>query len=221
MNEELYIIANWKMNPQTLDEALALANRVKEGVANTQGSKVVLCPPFPFISYILPSEHVEMGAQNCFWEGKGAFTGEISPRMLKELGCTYVILGHSERAKYLGETQEMVRKKTKAALEAGLRVVLCVGENEETPADAENLIVVYEPEWAISSEGGDAADSKLVAARIAKMRETLKTTPILYGGSTNSKNIQTFLQAGAQGALVGSASLDAEEFISLVKNAVS
>jgi len=207
------IVANWKMNPATLKEAQELYG----ATFSSDKVEVVVCPPFVYLSAL--KDGVATGGQDCSWEEKGAHTGEISPSMLKSIGCSYVILGHSERKKHLGETEEMVQKKVQAALAAGLKVVLCVGEDEETPQDMDNLIVVYEPEWAISSGGGEAADPKLVASRIEKMRETLRTTPILYGGSTNSENIKSFIDAGAQGALVGSASLDAAEFAALVKKA--
>src|SRR3989338_4185769 len=221
--KDILLIANWKMNPGTAKEAQELFETVANAVEGVAGVKVVLCPPFVYIPEIVraaPSVALGVGGQYCFWEGKGAFTGEVSPSMLKELGCEYVILGHSERAKYLGETEDMVQKKVAAALSADLKVVLCVGENEQTPADRENLIVVYEPEWAISTEGGRAADVSRVAEKVAAMRKTFKAGPILYGGSVDSSNIASFLkEAGVQGALVGGASLNAAEFISLVKNA--
>ncbi len=223
--EKTIIIANWKMNPGTLKEAQELFDAVGRGVAGIAGVEVVICLPFVHIPMLhAASFKLHVGAQDCFWEnpptGGGAFTGEISPQMLKGAGCSYVILGHSERAKYLGETEDMVQKKVASALRAGLKVVLCVGENEKTPADKENLIVVYEPEWAISTEGGRAADVSRVAERVAAMRKAFKTGPILYGGSVDSSNIAAFLkETGVQGALVGAASLNAEEFIRLVKSA--
>ena len=217
------IIANWKMNPATAREAQELFEKVAEGVKGIDGAEIVICPPFVYIPDIVraaSSPALSVGGQDCFWEEKGAFTGEISPQMLKEAGCSHVILGHSERAKYLGETEDMVQKKVQAALAAGLKVILCIGENEETPQDAPNLIVVYEPEWAISTEGGKAANAGRVAARVVQMRQTLKTSPILYGGSVDSLNIGAFLkEAGVQGVLVGSASLDAKEFITIARNA--
>jgi triosephosphate isomerase (TIM) len=220
MNKKI-IIANWKMNPLNMREAQELFDTVASGVEEIEGVEVVVCPPFVY----LPTSNkqqlaIKIGAQDCFWENEGAFTGEISPAMLRDFGCSYVILGHSERAKYVGETEEMVQKKVNAALAAGLKVVLCVGENEEVPKDADNLVVVYEPEWAISTEGGEAADTQKVASRVAEMRRSLQTTPILYGGSVDSSNIASFLkESNVQGALVGSASLDAKEFIELVRNA--
>lgn len=221
--DKILIVANWKMNPKDAVSAARLGDDIERGLHEVKNVEVVLCPPFPYIPLLkFLRDNFQLGAQDCFWEDKGAFTGEVSPAMLKELGCSHVILGHSERAKYLGETEDMVQKKVRAALKAGLKVVLCVGEHEQTPKDMPNLMVVYEPEWAISSEGGGAADTKIVAARVAHMRKKLKTTPILYGGSVDSSNIAAFLkETGVQGALVGSASLNAKEFVALVKNAAS
>jgi triosephosphate isomerase (TIM) len=212
--QKTLIVANWKMNPSTLKEA----QKLYKAVQGSDKVEVVVCPPFGYLSALKGG--VAIGAQDCFWEDPiGAYTGEVSASMLREAGCSYVILGHSERKKYLGETEDMVQKKMQAALAAGLKVVLCVDDNEQVPTEASNLIVVYEPEWAISTEGGEAADPKVVGAKIAEMRDTLKTVPILYGGSTTSKNIKEIIAAGAQGALVGSSSLDAAEFAALVKSA--
>lgn len=126
------VVANWKLNPQTLAEAKRLFNSIKKGIKNIKNVDVVICPPFPFIlnleSKIL---NLKLGAQDCFWEQKGAYTGEVSPKMLKDLGCQYVILGHSERRIYLGETDEMINKKIKLALKAKLNPILCIGETEE------------------------------------------------------------------------------------------
>jgi len=140
------IIANWKCNPTTLKEAKALFNSVGKGIKNIKNVEVVICPPFLYLSNVkcqkrgLPNSseanlgeysNVKIGAQNCFWEEKGAFTGEISPRMLKDIGVKYVILGHSERRIYLGETDEMINKKIKLVLKTKLNPILCVGETEE------------------------------------------------------------------------------------------
>lgn len=125
------IVANWKMNPQTIAEAKWLFNSVVKGVKNIKKVEVVICPPFVYLSALKlkikkPSFAVSFGGQNCFWEDKGVFTGEVSPKMLKDLGCRYVIIGHSERRGYLNETDEMVNKKLKAALKNNLKPVLCV-----------------------------------------------------------------------------------------------
>jgi len=238
------IVANWKMNPGSSKEAWDLAEAVKRGVAEIRDVKVVLCPPFVYLSALIEGGSafaqgfggLAFGSQDCFWEDQGAFTGEVSPSMLRELGCSYVILGHSERKNYLGESFEMINKKIKAALAAGLIPVVCIGEKLEqemrevlkavTPEQARKLVLVYEPEWAISTNKGAAParpeDCGRAIALMAKVAQEMFgdiQIPILYGGSTNSENIKGFIESGAQGALVGSASLDAQEFIELVKNA--
>jgi triosephosphate isomerase len=250
MNEDKYIIANWKMNPITLDSALTLVDKIKDGVLDIESVKVILCPPFPFIAQILPSNHIELGAQNCFWEDQGPYTGEISAPMLKALGCSYVIVGHSERKNHLKEDNEQISKKVEAVCRAGLTPILCIGEKQRTTDDnfldlsvqleeglrnvnkgqMLNVILVYEPEWAISSnKNAQAATPEDCKRSIDFMREIIQKrfgkdvadlTTILYGGSTNSGNIKDYMNAGAAGALVGSASLDSEEFIELVRNAV-
>ncbi|MEK7542216.1 MAG: triose-phosphate isomerase [Patescibacteria group bacterium] len=244
------IVANWKMNPGTSDEAQQLFETVGKGVNETHSVEVVICPPFVFIPEIVraaSSVAFGVGGQDCFWEAQGAYTGEISAAMLKNLGCSYVILGHSERKNYLGETYGMINKKVKAVLQSGLIPVVCIGEKErqgqngnkeelerqmrevlkEIPRElAKNLVLCYEPEWAISSNKGAAAAAPEDCAKaLASMREVAKemfgdfTVPILYGGSTNSANIKGFIESGAQGVLVGSSSLNAEEFARLVRNA--
>lgn len=253
--KKILIVANWKMNPQSLKEAQELFDSVARGVKGVDDREVVICPPFVYLSDVKGQmSGVQLGAQDCFFEQKGAFTGEISPLMLKDIGCEYVILGHSERKNYLGETYEMINKKVKTALRSGLIPVVCIGEKERQGSnenrgeleqqmrqalrgvkekESKNLVLCYEPEWAISSnpgragKGAAAAIPKDCAQAISYMRTIAKELfrdvdiPILYGGSTNSKNIGSFIQSGAQGALVGSASLDAQEFIQLVKNATA
>lgn len=225
------IVANWKMNPIDSSDAAKLFGRVANEVNSIEKAEVVLCPPFPFIFQLIAHEpDIHIGAQDCFWEPEGAFTGEVSPAMLKALGCSYVILGHSERKKYLGETAEMINKKLKAVLRAGLTPIVCIGEHIEEEIkeiledinDTSNIVLVYEPEWAIStSENARPSTPEDCKEAIRKMRSILDV-PILYGGSVDSTNIAHFIKKGdAQGVLVGSASLKAEEFIALVKNAVS
>lgn len=225
------IVANWKMNPTNSKEALDLALEVAKGVKGLDAD-VVLCPPFVYIPQLVPSENVFIGAQDCFWENKGAYTGEVSPQMLKNLGCTYVVLGHSER-RQLGETLAMVNQKVKAALSAGLFPIVCIGEEvekemsivfqgiENWKLEIKNLILVYEPLWAISTSpnGHPATPADMRRAVGSIRRFVLGGTPILYGGSVDSGNIRSFLGSDlAQGALVGAASLNAKEFVSLVKN---
>lgn len=170
------IIANWKMNPCTLAEAKQLFNSVKTGIKNIKGAEVVICPPFIYLSTLISrSSILKIGAQDCFWEKRGAFTGEISAFMLKNLGCRYIIIGHSEQRNLFGETNESINKKIKAAITMNLNPVLCVGENLEErrqgrtknilkkqiisafkgiPASrfkASKIVIAYEPIWAIGS----------------------------------------------------------------------
>ena len=130
------IIANWKMNPSSLAEAERLFDVVKKGIKNMGDIKnvdIIICPPFVYLESLIKNleSGIKLGAQDCHWEQEGAYTGEVSPKMLKSLGCNYVIIGHSERRKYFDETNEMVNKKLLAALKARLKPILCVGEKEE------------------------------------------------------------------------------------------
>ncbi len=239
------IAGNWKMNT-TVAEALELIGAMRERLQRIRGVEVVICPPF--VSLVRAAEALEgtpirLGAQNMHFEEKGAFTGEISPLMLKGL-CEYVILGHSERRMYFGETDEMVNRKVKAALAAGLKPIVCVGEtlaeNESGRTEAvvtrqvqaaldgvpsiENIVIAYEPVWAIGT-GRAASESqagatiglvrRIVRDRYGKAAEALR---IQYGGSTNAKNIAGFMRGPEiDGALVGGASLKADEFVSMVE----
>ena len=241
------IIANWKMNPANSREAFDLAGAVTKGVQGLEAD-VVLCPPFVFVPQLISSANVFIGAQDCFWEDQGPYTGEVSPAMLRNLGCTYVILGHSEREQFLNETMDMVQQKVKSTLIAELVPVVCLGDydaddrNSElgakmrgileglSAADLSKLVLVYEPVWAISTNPG-ARPATLIDIKeaVTFMRSVLqemfgqviaKNTTILYGGSVDSKNIMEFLREDiTQGALVGGTSLDAKEFIALVRNA--
>lgn len=246
-----YIIGNWKMNPQTVDEARALFDSVCEGLDTIDQDKteVVICPPHNFLAGLGRKVlHVKLGGQDCFWENQGAFTGEISPLMLKESGCEYVIVGHSERRVHLGETDEMIAKKVQAAIRADLMAVLCIGENlgerkagqtrevierqlnasvsELSDADCNMLLVAYEPIWAISSFNGHVASSQTTLEATNWIREFLQKRfgekgrgiPVLYGGSVNAKNANEHAcDAFTDGFLVGSASLNAEEFLRIVE----
>ena len=229
--KKILIVANWKMNPIDSSDAAKLFGRVANEISSSKKAEVVLCPPFPFIFQLTAHEpDIRIGAQNCFWEQEGAFTGEVSPAMLKALGCSHVILGHSEREQHLGETNKMVNRKLKAVLQAGLTPVVCIGEHVEEEIkevlegidDTSSIVLVYEPEWAIStSENARPSTPENCKEAIEKIRSILNV-PVLYGGSVDSTNITQFIkEGGVQGALVGSASLKPEEFIALVKNAVS
>jgi len=173
------IVANWKMNPQTLAEAKKLFNLVKRGIKNIKDAEVIICPPFVYLPVLLGCDKsslaIDMGGQNCFWEESGSFTGEISSLMLKNLGADYVIIGHSERRIYFGETDEMINKKVKAAIKAKMFPILCVGETQKQKNREETGMVLrkqietglkgiskfkiqnskfsiaYEPIWAIGT----------------------------------------------------------------------
>ena len=218
------IIANWKMNPSNSKDAFALAKKVANGVKGFTG-KVVLCPPYIYIPQLLASKNVEIGAQDCSWQEKGPLTGEVSAKQLKALGCSYVIVGHSERRKYLAETLGMVRVKVEAALRVGLSVILCVENVRELQMimkkmkRSKNILVVFEPSSAISTQGGKMITPENIATMVGAMKKiTGRNIPVLYGGSVNATSIAAIMQKGrVQGVLVGAASLNAKEFISLVK----
>ncbi|MBI1984738.1 MAG: triose-phosphate isomerase [Candidatus Wildermuthbacteria bacterium] len=232
------IIANWKMNPSNSKEAFDLALSVQNELKGLN-IEVVLCPPFVYVPQLLPSLNVFIGAQDCFWEQEGPYTGEISPAMLKNLGCSHVILGHSERRRNLKETAEMVQSKAKACLEIGLIPVVCIGQSAEKEfqdmlqafdaQEISKIVFAYEPEWAISTQKGAKSEDPEHARTImegmkealasAFGKETAEKTRIIYGGSVNQENIGKFLKVGFQGALVGAASLDNKGFVALAKKA--
>lgn len=176
------ITLNWKMNPSTLKEAIRLFKETAELARGFKKNEIIICPPFIYLSdltkFQVLSSKFQIGAQNCFWEQKGAYTGEISPLALKNLGVRYVILGHSERRENFGETDEIINKKIQAGLKSGLKVIFCVGEKERdeyfdyfnfvkeeiehglkgiSENDLKNIAIAYEPIWAISSIAGAKA----------------------------------------------------------------
>jgi triosephosphate isomerase len=241
-----FVAGNWKMNTTTT-EAEKLVLEMLDKLDRIKGVEKVLCPPFVSlvaVNMMLQNSSIKLGAQNMYFETEGAYTGEISPVMLSEL-CEFVILGHSERRWYFGETDEIVNKKVKAALANKLQPTLCVGERlEEKEAGKtqdvinrqvtgalqglepiSNLVIAYEPIWAIGT--GKAASGEQAAATIQFIRDVLtklwnksiaQGLRILYGGSVNSSNITEFIShPEIDGALVGGASLKAEEFVSIVE----
>jgi len=241
-----FVAGNWKMNT-TVAEAERLVLEMLEKLDRIKGVEKVLCPPFVSlvaINMMLQSSAIKLGAQNMYFETKGAYTGEISPVMLSEL-CEFVILGHSERRGYFGETDEIVNKKVKTALANELKPILCVGErlaeneagkteeviNRQVTAalkgiePVRDLVIAYEPVWAIGT--GKAASSAQAAATIQFIRDVVaklwnksiaQDLRILYGGSVTSANIAEFIShPEIDGALVGGASLKAEEFVSIVE----
>ena len=233
---------------KTNTEAQALVNGLKEKTL-PEAVEVVLCPPFTALSTVaelIKGTAIGLGAQDLFWEDEGAYTGEVSPVMLKELGCTYVIIGHSERRQYFGETDETVNKKVKAALSHGLKPIICVGESLQqreagetnafvagqvekaldglAPESIPQVVVAYEPIWAIGTgRSSSASDANEV---IGMIRQTIAKkfdanlaaqVRIQYGGSVKPGNIKEFMgQAEIDGALVGGASLKAEDFFGII-----
>jgi triosephosphate isomerase (TIM) len=244
------VAANWKMNPTNQDDALDLVRGVLS-VARGHADRVevAIFPPFPWltsVSEVLVESGVKLGAQDCFWEMSGAYTGEVSPAMLKGL-CQWVIVGHSERRAYLGETDEMVAKKAAAALSCELGVIMCVGEladhydagtsdqvvsaqvkaglSKLSADDSARLVIAYEPVWAIGT--GKNADPEHAYKTMRLIRRVVgemigagaaRKVRVLYGGSVNAANVQSYVELPyCDGALVGGASLDAAEFAHIVK----
>lgn len=243
------VIANWKMNKTAAEsrEWLATLPALLAGVS-LDGIDVVVCPPDTLLDEVKSGiDGLILGAQNLHWEDRGTYTGEISGPMLREAGCRYVIVGHSERRWKMGETDEMVHKKLSAAWRAGLRPVLCIGERAEekkehktarfleaqlkndlegfSPGNFKNLLIAYEPVWAIGTGaiGSRApATADEVRAALVIINEFLGKHDIpaqlIYGGSVDAKNVaQFFTLKDNQGFLVGGASLDAAEFASIIK----
>jgi triosephosphate isomerase len=229
------IVANWKMNPTSKKEAEEIFNNIKNGAENTK-AEVVICPPFVYLSLL---GGMTIGAQNCFYEESGAFTGEISPVMLKDLGVEYVIIGHSERRKYFGEIDEVINKKINKSLGLGLKIIFCIGETAEEHdsgkknevlekqlklglegiTDFSNINIAYEPVWAIGT--GNNCSVEETKESLNFIRGFLpENTRVLYGGSVKSENSGAYMkEAGADGLLVGGASLNAQEFVKIIKSA--
>ena len=243
-----FIAGNWKMN-LSLQEAVELVKAVVDGVEGGRGPEVMIAPPFTklaVISELLKGKPVKLGAQDMHWEASGAYTGEVSPLHLKDVGCTHVILGHSERRKLFGETDTSVRKKVQAAIQHKLVPVVCIGETLEereagrtlkvletqvkgglegfAPADLSNLIVAYEPVWAIGT-GKTATPDQAEQAHLFIRKQLAglysqalaDSVRILYGGSVTPENIDSLMaQPDLDGALVGGASLKPVSFLRIV-----
>jgi len=240
------IAGNWKMNT-TVNDAVKLVRSMLAGLDKVAGIEKVICPPFVSLAAIrdlIKGSSVKLGAQNMFYEEKGAFTGETSPLMLADL-CEYVIIGHSERRQYFSETGETIDKKVQAALKVELKPILCIGERlEENEAGRTEevltrqlmsssdrlyylggLVIAYEPVWAIGT--GKSATGEEANKTIGFIRQIIShqhgddianSVRILYGGSVTADNIAEFMQQPEiDGALVGGASLKADEFLSIAK----
>lgn len=240
------IAGNWKMNT-TVTEAIALVNEIRGATGGVNNTEVLVCPPFISLASVygaLKGSRIMLGAQNLHYEEKGAFTGEISSAMLAGL-CRFVIIGHSERRQYFGDTDEVVNRKLAAALKAGLTPIVCVGElladNEAGRTEevvvrqlqaalagvsvSPDLVIAYEPVWAIGTgltASGKAANetAHLIRRTIAALtgHEVADGVRVLYGGSVTADNVAEFMeQMEISGALVGGASLRATEFASIIK----
>ncbi|MBC7105362.1 MAG: triose-phosphate isomerase [Firmicutes bacterium] len=244
----MIVAANWKMH-KTVGEAVAFARDFLAGAEGQDGVEVVLCPPFTALAdvgRVLGDGAVALGAQDLFWEPEGPYTGAVSPLMLRDVGCRYVIVGHSERRQYFGETDATVNRKVLAALAQGLTPIICVGERLDereagvtmdvighqveaalaglTPAQVAQLVVAYEPVWAIgtgrTASEADAQEAarflRQVVARLAG-EEAAGSVRIQYGGSVTPANALGLMsQPDIDGALVGGASLKVESFRSIV-----
>lgn len=244
------IAGNWKMN-KTAAEAAAFGTDIVAALHGVETVEVLVCPPFTALSALgerLSGSPIRLGAQNMHEAAGGAFTGEVSAAMIQDAGCTYVILGHSERRQMMGETDEKVNAKVKAAVDAGLYPIVCVGESleerqagrteavvtgqvraafQDVPADAvAAAVIAYEPIWAIGTgETATAEEANRVAGVIRTTigdmfgADVASAVRIQYGGSVNADNIAAFMeQPDIDGALVGGASLAAESFANIVKN---
>jgi triosephosphate isomerase (TIM) len=244
------VVGNWKMNT-TISQAITLVESLVAPLDKISSVEKVLCPPFISLyasKKLVKDSSIKVGAQNMFYKDKGAYTGEISPLMLSDL-CNFVIIGHSERRQYFAENDELVSKKIKASFEFNINPILCVGETpgENVAGKAEEviskqvksalvdispsdkLVIAYEPIWAIGT--GKAATGNIANSTIAFIRgevarcwgiEVSQAIRILYGGSVTGSNIAEFVaQSDIDGALVGGASLKADDFISIVSKTAS
>ena len=246
---EKFVVGNWKMHT-TAAEATRLAKAVVDGFGVEDRVCVGICPPFPYLALvgeILKGSRVSLGAQNLYPETEGAFTGEVSPTMLLDLGCKYVILGHSERRKKLGESDAFINQKVRFALATGLHVILCIGETLEQRAANQTeavldhqmmqglaglaaeslpqLSLAYEPIWAIGNTGHHATPQQaeeahaIIRRRFGRMFEekAAQSLVIQYGGSVKPENAASLLsRPGVDGALIGGASLNADQFLAIV-----
>ena len=248
--KKMIIAGNWKMNTNGF-EAEKLAEYVMGGLTQKKPkkSKIILCPPFTSLHHVseaIKNSKIGLGAQDCHYETKGAFTGEISAQMLVHVGCNYVIIGHSERRTLFFETDELINKKLRAVVDAGMIPIFCIGEtlqerqsNQTYPvlerqlieglrrinfSHPDSLIVAYEPVWAIGT-GISATPAQIDEAHnwlrkyiIKLLGNDFSDTAILYGGSMNGKNAESILSIeNVNGGLIGGASLDPQEFLRIIE----
>lgn len=248
-----FVVGNWKLH-KTVSEALALVTELKNQLAAVKGVAVAVAPPFTALASVakrLEDSPIAVSAQDCHWESKGAFTGEVSAPMLADVGCTWCIVGHSERRTLFGETSAVVGKKAQSVLGAGLGVIVCIGETEAerdagrtfdvldaqlaeslpkldgSEASFARLVVAYEPVWAIGT--GRTASTAQAQEAHAHVRKRLAerygaagaaAMRIQYGGSVKPQNAEALMaEPDIDGALVGGASLEAADFVAIVKGA--
>ena len=244
-----FMAGNWKMN-KTVGEAIDLVRELKAAISGVKAVEVAVAPPFTALYAVrkeLDGSSIGLAAQNLYWEEKGAFTGEVSPLMLKEVGCHYVIIGHSERRQFFGETDETVNRRIKAALAQGLKVIFCIGETlkerEEgktfpviekqvegglkglSDKEMKNMVIAYEPVWAIGTGKTATPEQaeevhRFIRGKIEKLysREVSEEIRIQYGGSVTPENVKGLMnQPDIDGALVVGASLKAESFSKIVR----
>ena len=249
MTRKIIMAGNWKMH-KTVGEAVALAEQLRGSLQDVTGREILVCPPFTAVHSVaeaLQGSNIQVGAQNLYPAEEGAYTGETSPKMLLDVGCSHVILGHSERRQYFQESDQFINQKLKVALEHGLKPILCVGETleqrdegsqktvvgmqvsqglQDVPAKAmEQVAVAYEPIWAIGT--GQTATPSQANEMHSAIRNNLsglygdevaKDVCIMYGGSVKPGNVDDLMaQPEVDGALVGGASLDAESFVRIVR----
>jgi triosephosphate isomerase len=245
-----FVVGNWKMH-KTVSEALALVTELKNQLSSVKGVAYGVAPPFTALAPVakrIEGGSIALAAQNCHWEDKGAFTGEVSAAMLADVGCTWAIVGHSERRQLFGDTDDGVGKKARAALAAGLGVIVCVGETERErdagdttrvvdrqlagglagieAGQPDRIVIAYEPVWAIGTgRTATPAQAQEVHAHIrGRLRERFggaaDAIRIQYGGSVKPQNAaQLMSEPDIDGALVGGASLAADDFVAIVKGA--
>jgi triosephosphate isomerase len=243
------LAGNWKMN-KTVDEAIDLVRELRRLVTDVEGAEIIVCPPFVALTAVadaLKGTKIKVGAQNMHWEDKGAFTGEVSPLMLKGV-CEYVIIGHSERRQFFSETDESVNRRVKAALAHGLTPIMAVGENLQqneagqtdqvvqsqvrrglegiSARDAQRIVIAYEPVWAIgtgkaaTASGANSVVALSIRGPLAEMygEDVAQSIRVQYGGSVTPANIAEFMtMPDLDGGLVGGASLKANDFAEIVK----
>ncbi|MCK9582627.1 MAG: triose-phosphate isomerase [Endomicrobiales bacterium] len=243
------LAGNWKMF-KNVKESVELVNGLKTALADVKNREILVCPSFTALTSVfdvIKNSNIKLGAQNLFWESKGAFTGEVSPGMIAEVGCSYVLIGHSERRQFFGETDATVNKKIFAVFALGLKPIVCVGETlQERESDktlevlkrqltnglaglsaeqAKMIVVAYEPVWAIGTgKTATTQQAQDAHAFIRKVYEEMygkdaaALTRILYGGSVKPDNIAELMkQPDVDGGLVGGASLDVNSFTKIVK----